>query len=69
MSYTLFVPFAVCGSGVKGSQTASLTTKYFLRGLFVCIESGGEILLLLFDMIESLVNVSLLSLSSQYVTV
>jgi hypothetical protein len=65
----LFVPLSISWPCIEGSKTSTLTTEYFLHCFFIGIQSRREILLLLLDVIQRLINVILLPLSCQYMTV
>jgi len=63
MARSLLITFCVGGTGVESSK-APLPAKYLLRDLFINIQCGGKLFLLLFDIAQGLVDIVLLTLRS-----
>ena len=61
----LFITFSVCRAGIQSPQATTLATDYFIRNFVVSFECRSELFLLLFDVIEGLVNVILFALCGQ----
>ena len=60
---SLLVALGVGRACVQCAEVATLPSEDLLCRLFVCVESGGEIFLLLLNVVERLVDIVLLLLS------
>ena len=58
-AYVLLIAFCVRRSGIKRSETAALPTEYLFSRFLVDVESGGKVFLLLFYVLEGLIDVIL----------
>ena len=61
----LLVTLSVGRPGVERAEAAALPAEDLLSRLLVCVERRAEVPLLLFDMLEGLVDVGLLPFCSQ----
>ena len=61
----LLVALGVGRACVQCAEVATLSAEDLLCRLLVCIESGGEVFLLLLNVVERLVDIGLLALGSE----
>ena len=61
----LLVALGVGRACVQCAEVATLATEDLLCRLFVCVESGGEVFLLLLNVVERLVDIGLFPLSRE----
>ena len=62
----LLVALGVGRACVQCAEVATLPSEDLLCRLFVCVESGGEVFLLLLNVVERLVDIGLLALGGKY---
>jgi hypothetical protein len=67
--HLLFVSLGVSGACVESPQVSTLATKDIRHLLLVCLNDGSEFFFLLFDVIQRLVNIVLLSFSGQDIVI
>ena len=65
--YILLVALGICRTGVQRTEvgTATLTAENLVGDLFIRFQSRGEVFLLLFDVVQRLVDCTLFPFCSQ----